>query len=127
MSDDPKSKDRSVFPDPTYQETVLRPLFDGARMHHLDGFRAIDRAHLVMLAETGVLPRATAQKIAQALIEIDAAVDPATLIYTGDVEDFFFLIEAELRKQLGPDEAGRLHTGRSRNDIDHTLFKLALK
>ena len=50
-----------------------------------------------------------------------------SLVYTGEVEDFFFLIEAELRRRLGPDLAGRLHTGRSRNDIDHTLFKLALK
>jgi hypothetical protein len=36
---------------------VLRPLFDGAKTHHVEGFRAIDRAHLVMLAETGILPR----------------------------------------------------------------------
>ena len=127
MSDDPKSKDRSIFPDPVYKDVVLRPLFDGARTHHVDGFRAIDRAHLVMLAETGILPRATAEKIARALIEIDTAIDPAKLTYTGEVEDYFFLIEAELRKRLGPDEAGRLHTGRSRNDIDHTLFKLTLK
>src|SRR6185436_11756545 len=127
MSDDPRKKDHSVFPDPVYKETVLRPLFDGAKTHHVDGFRAIDRAHLVMLAETGILPRATAAKIAKALVEIDATVKPETLTYTGDVEDYFFLIEAELRKRLGPDEVGRLHTGRSRNDIDHTLFKLALK
>src|SRR4030095_3165756 len=111
MSEDPRSKDRSTFPDPVYKEMVLRPLFDGARTHHVDGFHAIDRAHLVMLAETGILPRATAGKIAKALIEIAAAVDPAKLTYTGEVEDFFFLIEAELRKRLGPDEAGRLHTG----------------
>ena len=125
--DDPRLKDNSVFPDPIYKETVLRPLFDAARTHHVEGFRAIDRAHLVMLAETGILPRTTAGKIARALVDIDAEVDPAALTYTGEVEDFFFLIEAELRKRLGPDEVGRLHTGRSRNDIDHTLFKLALK
>ena len=47
--------------------------------------------------------------------------------YTGEVEDFFFLVEGELKKRLGPDVAGRLHTGRSRNDIDHTLFRLRLK
>ncbi|HTV69222.1 MAG TPA: argininosuccinate lyase, partial [Rhizobiaceae bacterium] len=38
-----------------------------------------------------------------------------------------FLIEKELKARLGPDVAGRLHTARSRNDIDHTLFKLGLK
>jgi len=124
---DPRLSDTSVFPDPVYKETVLRPLFDGAKTHHVESFRAIDRAHLVMLAETGILPHATAGRIARALAEIDAQIDPATLSYTGEVEDFFFLIEAELRKRLAPDDAGRLHTGRSRNDIDHTLFKLALK
>ncbi len=124
---DPRTSDRSVFPDPVYKETVLRPLFDAVKTHHVAGFRAVDRAHLVMLAETGILPRATAAEIARALIEIEREIDPATLSYTGEVEDYFFLVEAELRKRLKPDDNGRLHTGRSRNDIEHTLFKLALK
>src|SRR5688500_8533384 len=125
--DDPRRGDTSVFPDPVYRETVLRQLFDAAKTHHVEGFRSIDRAHLVMLAETGILPHESAAQIAKALLAIEQEIDPATLTYTGEVEDFFFLIEAELRKRLGPDIAGRLHTGRSRNDIDHTLFKLALK
>ncbi|AGT09816.1 argininosuccinate lyase [Paracoccus aminophilus] len=119
--------DTSVFPDPVYKDTVLRPLFDGAKTHHVAGFRAIDRAHLVMLAETGILPRQSASAIARALVEIEAEVDPATLTYTGEVEDYFFLTEQMLKARLGPDLGGRLHTARSRNDIDHTLFKLALK
>lgn len=124
---DPRAADSSVFPDPVYKETVLRPLFDGAKDHHVEGFRAIDRAHLVMLAETGILTAEQAHDIADALGAIDAEVDPSTLTYTGEVEDFFFLIEKELKKRLGPDLGGRLHTARSRNDIDHTLFKLALR
>src|SRR5690606_31666010 len=65
--------------------------------------------------------------IAGALAAIDATIDVGTLTYTGEVEDYFFLIEKELKARLGPDLGGRLHTARSRNDIDHTLFKLALK
>jgi argininosuccinate lyase len=124
---DPRLADISVFPDPVYKQTVLAPLFDGARNHHVDAFRAIDRAHLVMLAETGILDADQASKIAAALDSIDAEVDPTTLVYTGEVEDYFFLIERELKQRLGADLAGRLHTARSRNDIDHTLFKLGLK
>jgi argininosuccinate lyase len=127
MTNDPRQSDSSVFPNPVYKETVLRPLFDGAKTHHVDGFQRIDRAHLVMLAETGILPRDVAGRIARALEAIAAEVDPAALTYTGEVEDFFFLIEKELKSRLGPDDAGRLHTARSRNDIDHTLFKLSLK
>jgi argininosuccinate lyase len=124
---DPRLSDISVFPDPVYKETVLAPLFDGAKDHHVAGFRAIDRAHLVMLAETGILDGEQARDIAKALEGIDAEIDPSKLVYTGEVEDFFFLIEKELKKRVGPDLGGRLHTSRSRNDIDHTLFKLGLR
>ena len=124
---DPRLSDKSVFPDPVYKQTVLAPLFDGAKDHHVAGFRAIDRAHLVMLAETGILEAGQAAEIARALDGIDAEIDPARLTYTGEVEDFFFLIEKELKQRVGPDLGGRLHTARSRNDIDHTLFKLGLR
>lgn len=106
---------------------MLRPLFDGAKNHHVDGFRRIDRAHLVMLRETGILDAETAAKIAGALEDIDRTIEPSELVYTGEVEDFFFLIEKELKARIGVDVAGRLHTARSRNDIDHTLFKIGLK
>ena len=125
--DDPRAADASTFPNAVYKGTVLRPLFDGAKTHHVDGFRRIDRAHLVMLAATGILDRTQAGAIATALVAIDAEIDVDTLTYTGEVEDYFFLIEKELKARLGPDLGGRLHTARSRNDIDHTLFKLALK
>ncbi|MDT0681271.1 argininosuccinate lyase [Roseicyclus sp. F158] len=124
---DPRQSDDSRFPDPVYRRTVLAPLFDHARTDHAEGFRRIDRAHLVMLAECGIVEPATAGKIARALQEIDAEVDPGALEYTGEVEDYFFLVEAELKARLGPDTGGWLHTARSRNDIDHTLFKIALK
>jgi argininosuccinate lyase len=123
----PRLSDTSTFPDPVYKETILRPLFDGAKGHHVEAFRRIDRAHLVMLVETGILDRHVAGRIAGALEAIDREIDPSTLVYTGEVEDFFFLIEKELKARIGVDIAGRLHTARSRNDIDHTLFKLGLK
>jgi argininosuccinate lyase len=127
MTTHPKLADQSVFPDPVYKKTVLAPLFDGARDHHVEGFRAIDRAHLIMLHEQGILDDAAAQKIAAGLEAIDAELDVGALTYTGEVEDFFFLIEKELKARIGVETAGRLHTARSRNDIDHTLFKLGLK
>ena len=129
MAADPNTRaaDYSRFPDPVYKETVLKPLFEGAKAYFVEGFRRIDRAHLVMLAETAIVGAASARAIAAALEAIDREVDVAALTYTGEVEDYFFLVESELKKRLGPDVAGQLHTGRSRNDIDHTLFRLRLK
>lgn len=116
-----------VFPAPVFRETVLEPLFDGAKTHFIEAFRLIDRAHCVMLAEQGLLTPADARAIAGALAAIERELDLAATPYTGDVEDLFFLIEKALKARLGVDVAGRLHTGRSRNDIDHTLFKMVLK
>lgn len=127
MTDNPADSDQTSFPDPVYKETVLEPLFEGAKRHFVGPIRVINRAHLVMLAETAILRDDQAEALAGALHDIDEAIDVEALRYTGEVEDFFFLIEAELKKRLGPDLAGRLHTARSRNDIDHTVFKISLK
>jgi len=118
--------DTSTFPDPAYRDTVLAPLFEGVKTHYAGHMAAINRAHLVMLAETGILTPAQAGPIARALTDIDAETDIAALRYTGEHEDYFFLVEAQLKARLG-DPGGALHTARSRNDMDHTVFKMALR
>ncbi|WBU56253.1 argininosuccinate lyase [Paracoccus sediminicola] len=119
--------DYDQFPDPTYARKVLAPLFEGAKRFHADAFDAIDRAHLVMLAETDILAPEDAGRIAVALEEIRQDRDLDKMRYTGEFEDYFFVVENELKRRLGPDLGGRLHTARSRNDIDHTIFKMALR
>ncbi|WP_172297297.1 argininosuccinate lyase [Pseudoruegeria sp. HB172150] len=118
--------DTTRFPDPVYRDTVLAPLFEGVKTHFAAHMGALNKAHLVMLAETGILSASDAGSIADALSDIEVDVDIAALKYTGEHEDYFFLVESELRQRLG-DLGGALHTARSRNDMDHTLFKLALR
>ncbi|PCI87560.1 MAG: argininosuccinate lyase [Hyphomicrobiales bacterium] len=118
--------DNTIFPDPAYKDTVLAPLFNGAKAHFVEAVRAINQAHLVMLAETKIITTDQAIAIATALVDIDENLDISTLEYTGEYEDYFFLVEAELKKRIGADLAGALHTARSRNDMDHTVFKTVL-
>lgn len=118
--------DQSVFPDPVYRDTVLAPLFEGVKANFAGHMAAINKAHLVMLVETGILTGQQGISIAQALAAIDLETDISALTYTGEHEDYFFFVEAELKRRLGPDLGGMLHTARSRNDMDHTVFKLAL-
>ncbi len=118
--------DESVFPNAAYKETVLAPLFEGAKTHYVTPVRTINQAHLIMLGETGILDATQTRAIARALEKIDSDVDVSTLSYSGEFEDYFFLVEAELKKLVGPDLAGALHTARSRNDMDHTVFKMVL-
>ncbi len=121
--------DDGSFPAPVYRRTVLAPLFEDARRHFAGPLMRVNYAHAVMLAERGIVARADIAAIVAALRAIEADVDgeAEAAAYTGEVEDFFFDIERRLTARLGPDVAGRLHTGRSRNDIDHTIFKMRLK
>ncbi|MCL4138036.1 UNVERIFIED_CONTAM: hypothetical protein GTU68_023051 [Idotea baltica] len=119
--------DTSKFPHPVYKDTVLAPLFEGVKNHFAHSMAQINRAHLVMLHEQSILDSSQASAIAQALRSIETNVDIDSLEYTGEFEDYFFLVEHQLREQLGPDLGGMLHTARSRNDMDHTVFKLQLR
>jgi argininosuccinate lyase len=47
-----------------------------------------------------------------------------TATYDGTVEDLFFLVEARIAEIAGNEDAGRLHTARSRNDIDLTMYRM---
>ena len=118
--------DHTTFPDPTYRDTVLAPLFEGVKTHYAYYMARINRAHLVMLSDTSILAPADVQALASALTSIESDTDIDALHYTGEHEDYFFVVEAALRERLG-DLGGALHTARSRNDMDHTLFKMALR
>ncbi len=71
------------------------------------------------LAETGVLSEDELDVILGALATIEAPGD-------GDYEDVHSYVEAKLYEKIGPG-AGKLHTGRSRNDQVATDLKLWLK
>lgn len=121
-----KITDNSVFPNETYKDTVLAPLFDASKTTFADYHFRVNLAHAVMLVEQDILTNEQGSTILSALIDIENNLNLDELTYTGEVEDYFFYVEGELIKKLGADLAGRLHTGRSRNDIDHTIFKMRL-
>lgn len=127
VSDAPTGSD-DRFPAPVYARTVLAPAFAHSQRHHLAHLLRLHRAHGVMLAEQELLTRDEAVAIFGALDAVEGELTQAEpAAYTGEHEDLFFFIETKLAGLIGKDIAGRLHTGRSRNDIDHTLFKLALR
>ena len=109
--------------DPCYVRLVLNQNFEDAKAQLLAPLMAIHYAHLVMLAERGIVTAADATAIRDALrsVPLDEvrAVD-----YDGSCEDLFFYVERLLERACGEDVAGRLHTARSRNDIDMTMYRM---
>jgi argininosuccinate lyase len=116
----------SSFPHPTYVQTVLGPNYDDARRFFLHPLLALHRAHAVMLAECGILPEEDAGKLLECLDSLHPEELSASC-YDGTVEDFFFFVEREISRRCGPGVAGKLHTARSRNDVDITLYRMVLR
>jgi argininosuccinate lyase len=106
-----------------YVSCVLNDNFEYAREHYLGPLMAIHEAHLVMLAERAVVPPAEARAIRDALrlVPVD---DVRRVTYDGSYEDLFFYVERLVIERCGEDTAGRLHTARSRNDIDMTMYRM---
>ena len=109
--------------DPEYVSQVLNENFEDAKALFLSPLISIHYAHLVMLASRGIVEAAHARAIRDALDSISVTAIRKTP-YDGSCEDLFSHVERILGEACGEDVAGRLHTARSRNDIDMTMYRL---
>jgi argininosuccinate lyase len=103
-------------------EYIYRPRLEG----FADGFvnlGNVNKAHIVMLAEQGLIRSEHAAALAKGVLDMEAA-GPGVVTLDPSREDAYFNYEAHLIEQIGTDIGGRLHTGRSRNDILATLDRL---
>ena len=121
------NSDYDSFPAQVYADSVLAPDLDIYKQHFSAPLHAINLAHGVMLAEQHLLQPADSAAILVALLKIDKDRPWADQEFDGSFEDLFFLIERALGRQVGEETAGRLHTGRSRNDMEHTMFRMQLR
>ena len=108
---------------PEYVTYVLNENFEDAKELFLSPLMAIHYAHLVMLAAQDIVPRGDAHRIREALDSISQD-DVKRVKYDGAFEDLYFFVERLLIDRCGEDVAGRLHTARSRNDIDMTMYRM---
>jgi argininosuccinate lyase len=107
---------------PEYVRTVLNDNFEDAKALFLDPLLAIHGAHLVMLAEQAIVTRDDARRIRDAVTAVCGDTVRRTP-YDGSCEDLFFFVERLIAERAG-EAAGRLHTARSRNDIDMTMYRM---
>ncbi len=81
-------------------------------------------AHARMLAKQGIIPPADADTIVAGLEKIRDRIEQGNFEFRLDREDIHLNIEAALVEEIG-EAAGKLHTGRSRNDqiaLDTRLY-----
>ena len=108
---------------PEYVSHVLTENFEDAKTLFLAPLMAIHAAHLVMLADRGIVTAEDARTLRDALDAISVN-DIRRTPYDPACEDLFFFVERLLVSACGEEVAGRLHTARSRNDIDMTMYRM---
>jgi argininosuccinate lyase len=93
---------------------------------HLRDYALVDLAHAVMLVETGILTRERGAKLLRGLLDV---LDLGPEGFPWDPRSGSYLVQIEnfLTSRLGEDIAGRLQTGRSRNDQDAAADRLFLR
>uniref|UniRef100_A0A670K9P9 Argininosuccinate lyase n=1 Tax=Podarcis muralis TaxID=64176 RepID=A0A670K9P9_PODMU len=83
-------------------------------------------AYAKALEKAGILSKAEVEKIISGLEKISEEISKGTLVITKTDEDIHTTIERRLKELIG-DVAGKLHTGRSRNDQVVTDLRLLMK
>lgn len=83
-------------------------------------------AHAQMLGETGVISSEDAAAIRAGLEKVRTEIHAGDFPWSAALEDVHMNVEARLKEIIG-EPAGRLHTGRSRNDQVATDFRLWLR
>ncbi|MEE2944325.1 MAG: argininosuccinate lyase [Pseudomonadota bacterium] len=81
------------------------------------------RAHAAMLAKAGIITDKDAEAIREGLLTVLSEIENGNFSFSAALEDIHMNVEARLKEIIG-EPAGRLHTGRSRNDQVATDFKL---
>jgi argininosuccinate lyase len=83
-------------------------------------------AHVAMLEKTGIVAKADAAAIRDALVRIRGEIEKGEFSFSRELEDIHMNIESRLAQLIGP-AAGRLHTARSRNDQVAVDFRLYIR
>lgn len=84
------------------------------------------RAHCEMLVKQGIISAEDGDAILNGLTQIEGEIESGQFEFKTSLEDIHMNIESRLKDLIG-DAAGRLHTGRSRNDQVATDFRLWMR
>ncbi|WP_436373897.1 argininosuccinate lyase [Cytobacillus sp. BC1816] len=115
-----------AFPGKTYAEELLMPVFNDQRDYLFHVMFDIHRAHVIMLAEKGIIPEEEAKTMLEGINKV-AMSDTRSLSYQPQFEDLFFMMEAKIGEEIGDELAGKIHIARSRNDMGIAMYRLVLR
>ena len=108
-----------------FQEEVLLP--EAIRDYEMNFAEIIllNKAYGLMLKEIGILDREECKRIVAALNRVQDTMKKEDI--RGNCEDLYFNVEQAMIRETGIETGGKLHTGRSRNDLYSALSRMEVR
>ena len=85
----------------------------------------INKAHVIMLAEQKIISDDDAREILGALIAIER--EPCDELPWDESKDLYMNVEGWVIDRAAGDVGGKIHTGRSRNDLYATAYRMSIR
>ncbi|GGE55602.1 argininosuccinate lyase [Pullulanibacillus camelliae] len=114
-----------VDPSATFRNVVLGHELSELGEEALKPLLYVNVAHVQMLRKQQIISEDTANRLIEALQRMDK--EGLSVLDTEHSEDLYFAVEQKLIQELGMNEAGNIHVGRSRNDIYSTVYRMILR
>lgn len=108
-----------------FKNEVLLPIILDDYENGFHEMILLNKAYGIMLAKEKIIDRKTAKIILEGLDQVGQGLKPEDL--DGKHEDIYFNVEQALFKRVGVEVGGKLHTGRSRNDIYATMVRMQVR
>ncbi len=107
-------------------ESYYRGSVARAQQHVFAHEMWVHLAHGLMLARQGIVAAEPMRLVLREVLRLaEAGLDAVAVDHRQ--EDLYSYVEKALVQVLGADVGGRLHTGRSRNDLNVTTWRMALR
>ena len=116
-----KSAPSDIFVETYFSNKVEKDL-----EYNFDSEMQIHMAHGLMLVKQGIVPARDIKKILKLILKIQAE-GYRVLNIDYKLEGLYSYTERYIVSKLGPEVGGKLHTGRSRNDMHTTAWRMALR
>ena len=106
-------------------EQVLLPMVQNGYRESFPEMILLNKAYVIMQAETGMMDQESCETLLAGLDAVYRDLKPEDL--SGKKEDIYFNVEQALLEKVGKKAGGKLHAGRSRNDLSLTLNRMYVR
>lgn len=114
-----------IPPSDYFQNKILLPEAIRDYRVNFQEFILLNKAYALMLVKIGILDKNDCKKIIIGLNWVKDSLKEGDI--SANCEDLYFNIEQALIRKIGIKTGGKLHTGRSRNDIYSALTRMEVR